>query len=125
MTPRSIRRAGALLCAALGAGMLAAAPARAETLDTPSFTIAIERHCAEGNVSCDKVGYTGTSKKNGKAIRLNGKTMHTLCADGVTPCRFIGYEFRNGNVNYTVSDGGELTVTIGRKLVLQERGEWK
>ncbi len=124
MTPRSLATLRpTLLSAALGAVLLAAA--RAETLETPSFTIAIERHCAEGNVSCDKVGYVGTSKKNGKAIRLNGKTMHTICADGVTPCRFLGYEFRNGNVNYTVTDGGELTVTIGRRLVLQEHGEWK
>ncbi|MBJ7311068.1 hypothetical protein ACFOLJ_16910 [Rugamonas sp. CCM 8940] len=126
MTPRSIAALRpTLLSALLGAALLAAAPARAETLETPSYTIVIKSHCVEGSVGCDNVGYTGTSKKSGKAIRLSGKTLHTTCADGVTPCRFIGYEFKNGAVSYTVTDGGDLIVKSGRKVVLQEHGEWK
>jgi len=99
--------------------------ARASTLTTPSFIIEITVNCAEGNVTCDNVGYVGTSKKNGKRIKLRGKTMHTLCADGVTPCRFLGYEFHNGNTQYRVLDGGELTVTLGKKVLLEEKGEWR
>jgi hypothetical protein len=33
--------------------------------------------------------------KTGQSIRLTGKTIHTTNAPGVTPGRFLGYEFRN------------------------------
>lgn len=107
---------------ALAFGLL---PARADTLTTPSFVIDIKVNCEEGNVSCDDVSYTGTSRKTGKSIKLRGKTMHTLCADGVTPCRFLGYEFRNGKTSYKVFEGGELSVTQGKKVILEEKGEWQ
>jgi hypothetical protein len=109
----------------LMAMMLCAASANAEKLNTPSFTIAITRHCTEGNVSCDNVSYIGTSKKTGKAIRLRGKTLHSLCADGVTPCRFQGYEFRSGNTYYLVTESGRLEVTLNHKTLVSEQGQWQ
>jgi hypothetical protein len=104
---------------------LQGAPAAAQTLETPSFTIILDVRCDEGSVTCDDVGYVGTSKKTGKAIKLTGRTRHTICADGVTPCRFLGYEFKNGATRYTLTDGGELIVEQGRKVLLRESGEWK
>ena len=68
--------------------------------------------------------YTGTSKKTGKSIKLRGKTLHTLCADGVTPCRFLGYEFRKGSVYYRVMEDGSLLVMQGKKILVEETGEW-
>ncbi len=103
----------------------AAPPATAATLVTPSFEVNIEVRCAEGNVSCDQVRYTGTSRKSGKSLSLKGRTHHTLCADGVTPCRFLGYIFKNGGITYFVSDAGQLTVSEGRKVLVQETGDWK
>jgi hypothetical protein len=97
----------------------------AEKLITPSFEISIDVRCPEGAVSCDQVRYTGISKKTGKAIALTGSTLHTTCADGVTPCRFLGYRFKNGKVTYTVFESGELVVTQGDKLLLQESGSWQ
>jgi hypothetical protein len=102
-----------------------AASSWAGTLTTPSFIVDIKVQCAEGNVSCDKVDYVGKSRKTGKSIALHGKTMHTLCADGVTPCRFLGYEFWNGKINYRVGEDGTLLVTQGRKVLVSEKGEWK
>jgi hypothetical protein len=99
--------------------------ARAATLTTPSFIVEVTVNCEEGNVTCDDVGYVGTSKKTGKRIKLHGKTMHTLCADGVTPCRFLGYEFRNGKTRYQVLDDGTLLVVQGKKTLLNEKGEWQ
>lgn len=99
--------------------------ARAGTLTTPSFVVKVTVNCAEGNVTCDDVTYVGTSRKTGKSIKLRGKTMHTLCADGVTPCRFLGYEFRNGKIDYQVTEDGQLTVTQGKKTLLSEKGEWQ
>lgn len=97
----------------------------ARTLTTPSFVVQIKLNCAEGNVTCDDVTYVGTSKKTGKSIRLRGKTKHSLCADQVTPCRFLAYEFWNGRTSYQVFDDGRLSVRQQEKTLLEEQGRWK
>jgi hypothetical protein len=96
----------------------------AETLTTKQFRIEIQRNCAEGNVTCDRVSYRGKDLKTGKSIRLSGRTLHSLCADGVTPCQFLGYEFRNRNYRYIVTDSGLLRVYQGQKLLLSQQGTW-
>jgi hypothetical protein len=53
-----------------------------------------------------------------------GSTSHSICADGVTPCRFLGYRFQNGNTTYLVDEDGSLRVLQGDKLLLEEQGEW-
>jgi hypothetical protein len=95
-----------------------------EVLVTPSFTVTITG-CAEGEVSCDNVRYTGVSRKNGSRVRLTGKTLHTMGADGVTPARFLGWQFRNGRAVYTVTEGGLLEVNQGKKTLVSEQGEWQ
>jgi hypothetical protein len=111
---------GLTMLAALFWGPLTAV--RAETLETPSFIVNIEVRCAEGNVTCDNVLYTGTSKKTGRSITLRGRTLHSRCADGVTPCQFQGYVFNSGNSTYTVTQGGDLIVMQGKKTLLREHG---
>ena len=109
------------------AGLVCAASAHAQTaqtLDTPGYKVTITQNCEEGNVTCDDVRYTGTSKKSGKAITLRGKTMHSTCRDGVTPCAFQGYVFRSGRVTYTVHADGRLVVTEGKKTLVNQRGTW-
>jgi len=96
--------------------------ALAETLKTKSFNIKITRNCPEGSVTCNHVRYYGRNLKTGASVRLTGKTIHTPCADGVTPCRFLGYEFRNQQYLYRVTEGGRLQVYQGKKLILQEQG---
>ncbi|SDL30913.1 hypothetical protein SAMN05661010_01410 [Modicisalibacter muralis] len=101
-------------------------PAVAATLVTPHYTVTIERHCAEGNVTCDDVTYTGKSRISGNAITLRGATWHTLCADGVTPCRFLGYRFKNGNVTYVVTQDGKLEVVRNEtEVLISEEGNWR
>ena len=97
----------------------------ARTLSTPSFEVTIETLCEAGNVSCDDVSYTGVSKKTGKSISLKGSTHHSRCADGVTPCRFLGYIFRNGDVSYVVTEEGLLVVSRKSRVLMQEAGHWK
>jgi hypothetical protein len=97
----------------------------AETLITKQFRIDIQRNCEEGNVTCDQVSYRGKDLKTGKSIQLSGKTIHTKCADGVTPCRFLGYEFRNRGYRYIVTDGGQLRIYQGQKLILSQSGDWE
>ena len=62
----------------------------ATTLTTDHFAVTISQHCEEGAVTCDDVSYSGVNRKTGKEIHLTGSTWHTTCADGVTPCRFLG-----------------------------------
>ena len=108
----------------------AAEPFPTFTFETESHVIEITPRCPEGYVSCDKVGYKGIDRKTGATLALRGKTMHTTCADGVTPCRFLGYRFRNGkHIHHVWEDGdgakGTLEVKAGRKVLLTERGTWK
>ncbi|MBW4590872.1 MAG: hypothetical protein KME33_37780 [Aetokthonos hydrillicola CCALA 1050] len=97
--------------------------ALAETLKTKTFRITITRSCPEGNISCNKVRYYGRNLKTGNSIHLVGKTIHTTCADGVTPCRFLGYEFRNKQYLYRVTQDGKLQIYEGKKLILEEKGK--
>lgn len=100
------------------------------TLITDSHEIRIVVRCSEGEVSCDRVSYHGIDTRTGKSIRLTGSTLHTTFADGVTPCRFLGYRFRGGNIVYSVledSDGETGTLVLSRdgKVLPQERGVWR
>ncbi|PAX60698.1 hypothetical protein [Brunnivagina elsteri] len=101
---------------------LFAGVANAETLKTRNYKVTITRNCPEGYVTCNNVTYVGKNLKTGQSIRLKGKTIHTIGADGVTPSRFLGYEFRNNKYLYRVTADGVLTVFNGKKLVLQEKG---
>ena len=96
-----------------------------DVLLTPRFRIVLKRLCPEGSVVCDRVSYRGEDRQTGAAISLMGSTVHHTCADGQTPCRFLGYRFANGKVVYAVSDDGLLTVTQSGRVVLEEQGEWQ
>jgi len=101
-----------------------AACSLADTLTTPSYKITIVG-CGEGVVSCDTVKYVGVSRKTGRSIALIGRTVHATGPDGVTPSHFLGYEFKSGRTTYFVGEGGELLVTRGSKVLVDERGTWK
>lgn len=105
--------------------LLASAFTFAQQLDTPNYTVEIQQLCPEGEVQCQQVMYKGTSKVSGASIELKGSAWHSLCADGVTPCRFLGYQFKNGRIRYLVHESGLLQV-IGSsgKVVLEEQGVW-
>ena len=99
--------------------------ASADTLDLALYRIEVVKHCDEHDVVCDNVSYVGTNKKTGKSITLRGRTLHSLCADGVTPCHFQGYEFKNGATRYLVMADGDFSILRGKKVVLNERGAWQ
>ena len=100
--------------------------ASAADLETDNYLIDIQSNCGEGDVSCNQMIYKGTSKKSGNSITLEGSAWHTLCADGVTPCRFLGYKFENGNITYYVHQDGLLEVVRNRdEVLLSEQGKWQ
>lgn len=97
----------------------------ASTLETSNYIIQITNQCEEGNVSCDKIKYVGTSKKSGKSITLMGSTWHTISRNG-SPGRFLGYKFKNTNVTYYVTQDGKLSVVRNKsEVLLEEKGTWK
>jgi len=102
-----------------------AADAPAGTLTTQSYVVTIESNCAEGEVTCDKVTYAGTEKKSGHTSTLKGRTLHAPCKDGVTPCRFLGYEFKSGRTTYRVLEDGTLTITRAGEVIVREKGRWE
>ncbi len=98
----------------------------AETLTTDNFIIQVERGCEEGVVTCDTMKFIyspiGASKKQG----VIGKTVHSLCADGVTPCKFQGYEFLADGAKYFIHNSGVLEVTDSEgNQLLVEQGKWQ
>lgn len=105
--------------------LLASAFTSAQQLDTPNYKVEIQQLCPEGEVQCQQVLYKGTSKVSGASIELKGKAWHSLCADGVTPCRFLGYQFNNGRIRYLVHESGLLQVMgSSGKVLLEEQGVW-
>lgn len=96
-----------------------------QILRTPNYQITITSTCEEGVVGCDEVIYSGVNLKTGKSITLKGKDSMHLCSDGVTPCHHLGYEFHHLGTDYFVSDEGLLTVTRGKKVLLNEQGTWQ
>lgn len=100
-------------------------PSLAGTLTTTNYVVTITSHCEEGQVTCDNVTYHGRSKRSAEEIELTGETMHLLCGDKKTPCRFLGYHFQNKGYEYQVFDSGVLRVKHKGKLVVDERGQWK
>lgn len=97
---------------------------QARILSTPNFVVVIVETCEEGVVGCDQVAYTGVNRSTGKSITLSGSALMHMCADGVTPCQHLGYEFRNGDVTYTVTNDGTLAVSRKGKVFAKEQGKW-
>lgn len=95
-------------------------------LDTPNYQVQITHECEEGMVVCERYQYLGISKRSGLSLQLVGKSWHRLCADGVNPCHFMGYQFTNGDSTYYVSHAGDLAVINNDGAVLiNEQGSWQ
>jgi hypothetical protein len=112
--------------AVLVALLACAAPAAAQqVLTTESYDVTIHVRCPEGEVGCKDVRFAGLNRRTGGTLKLPGEELHTLCADKVTPCRFLGYVFRNGRQRYYVWEDGTLAVKQGCMVLLQEPGQWQ
>jgi len=98
----------------------------AETLTTDNFIIQIERGCEEGKVTCDTVRFIYSPVGIEKKQIVVGKTVHTKCADGITPCAFQGFEFLADGAKYFIHNSGVLEVTDSEgNQLLVEQGTWQ
>jgi hypothetical protein len=118
------RKAIAFTACALAAAAASGDPGRVETLVTVNYVVRIEIDCPEGEVSCDRVRYHATHRHSDKSIELRGRTLHRPCADGVMPCRFLGYVFKRGEMSYVVLESGTLLVRRGERTLVDEPGIW-
>jgi len=89
---------GALLLALL------TAVANADWLETNDSVFQIDLLCPEGYVTCEWVNLVEQDKTSGEVNLIRGRTVHTTCADGVSPCRFIGYRFEGPQSNIVMTE---------------------
>ena len=99
--------------------------ARGRTLVTQDYIVTVSINCPEGNVTCNDVTYYGVNKNTGDSLELQGKTVHSICADGITPCQFLGYEFFNGSYRYFVTHHNTLWVSQNGQHILEQSGYWE
>ena len=106
--------------------IIATSAVRAGTLISDNFIIEIERQCPEGHVTCEKIQFTFSPTGIDKKQVVIGTTIHTKCADGLTPCAFQGYEFHSNGDIYFINESGFLVVRDkDGNTLLAEQGEWQ
>ncbi len=93
-------------------------------LITPSYELKMDSRCVEGEVSCNQYTLQGRERHNGEPLMLQGRSMHTTCADGKTPCRFLGYRFDQSERSFLITEDGLLNIYHGDSLILHEQGRW-
>ncbi len=96
----------------------------ADTLITENFQVTVTRNCSEGVVVCDQVAFHSIDSRNGRQLRLQGRTWHRYNAEG-TPTQYLGYEFTHGNIRVYATERGELIMEAGNDILIQESGEWQ
>ena len=97
----------------------------AEKLISHTFEVAVKRGCGEGHVTCDNVAFELTNKHTGTSSHSIGKTLHSKCSDGVTPCKFQGYTFMIGDFSYILYARGSIEILNSKnEIVTSEQGEW-
>ena len=95
-------------------------PVLAFELTTKTYSIAIVENC-DDDVACQDISFTATNRLIGKTVHLKGRAVVATCKDDVTACHHLGYEFRDGEFVYFVSDQEDwLEVSKNHKVVLHE-----
>ena len=99
--------------------------ALSEIFVSDNFRVEITSNCSEGNVTCDNVDFIVTLPGFTEKQTYKGSTIHTTCADGISPCRFLGYKFKTTNTQYFIYGAGYIQVLDHENNpLLSELGEW-
>ena len=95
-------------------------------LATPNAKATVTVNCPEGYVTCSDVDLILTQTLSGDIIRAHGHTVHTKCKDGISPCRFLGYEFESGDIRIRLWVSGVISIAKkGEGIIFYERGQWQ
>ena len=90
-----------------------------EMYSSKTYEFSIQRRCHEGWISCDNVLLEARNKKTGESLSVIGSTYHSRCADGISPCRFIGYIFKKNGLKIII-DYQNLVFTRNGAEILRE-----
>ena len=88
---------------------------------TANYDVTIIEHCPAGEIFCRNVTYIGKNKRTGQSIKLKGSQTIRPCADGVTPCQMMGWEFFSGPYRYAITDDRSLWVSRDGKDLIEEK----
>ena len=94
--------------------------------ETENYEFNVTTLCEEGNVTCDNIQIVGGEKSSVDSEIHIGNTVHSKCSDEITPCRFLGYEFKSNGFTYRLleSDSRFELINESGELVIQEQGKW-
>ncbi len=100
-------------------------PADAAVLVTEQFVIVIVEQCPEGDVACNNVKYTGVNRSTGETLTLKGQAWVRMCADAVSPCQHIGWQFRNGDYVYRIRETPpSLIIERNGRMLIEQKATW-
>mgnify|MGYP000465112909 CR=1 FL=1 len=100
----------------------------ADVLVTPSAKAIITQLCEEGEVTCSEVKLELVEVSSDTTLHAFGKTLHSTCSDGTTPCAFQGWEFyhQNGVASIFISPVGKVTMqNQDGEVTFEESGTWQ
>jgi hypothetical protein len=96
----------------------------ASELETENHILNVKVNCKEGNVTCNDVIFILKNKSTGSVKKYKGNTWHNW--HNQNPTRFLGYEFKSGDISYTASEVGIFTKIRGTsEVIFEEKGVWK
>ena len=105
-----------------GIYFVSAGPTAERTLQTEHYIVGITEYCPM-SFDCHHVTYKAVSR-SGKTLVLHGSHIWHDCPGTHDPCHPIGYQFKNRDVEYLVTEDGHLVVTQGAKTLVDEQGKW-
>lgn len=104
----------------LGISMTVSHAESREVFGSRTYDFLIENRCKEGSVTCDNIVLEARNKNTGELLKAVGSTHHIRCTDGITPCRFIGYIFKQKDLEIFI-DNQYIQVTRKGEARLRER----
>jgi hypothetical protein len=95
-------------------------------LQTSTHTIHLEYGCEPLIFDCQKIKYSGRSKKSGNSISLEGAPYFGYGKNPGEGPRMLGFYFSNESIEYYVSLAGVLKVydTKSNENFLEQKGTW-
>lgn len=94
---------------------------------TQHYKLIIITNCKAENVTCDDIDLTAINRDSEIIIfQTKGRTRHSRSANGITPGRFLGYEFKIENMTYFLTEDDTLLIKADKSdIVIKEKGEWQ
>jgi len=99
--------------------------ALSERFVSNNFSVQIVVNCPEGHTTCEDVTFKVVLAGLEKYKTYKGSTFHTMCADRVASCKFLGYKYKTIDAQYFIYKSGLLLILDqeGNQL-LAEIGKW-